>query len=66
VYCNQRITGIGGLGPLLSVEIVHFIVRSDLFKISKSVYDGREIVRTDSLWRVFSVNIDGLENLWDY
>jgi hypothetical protein len=42
----KTITGIGSLSPLLSVEIVHFVEGSDLFKISKLVYDGREIVRS--------------------
>jgi len=33
------------LSPLLGVKIVHFLDRSDLFKISNLVCDGREIVR---------------------
>jgi len=40
------ITGIGSLSPLLGVKIVHLVDRSDLFKISNLVYDGREIVRS--------------------
>jgi hypothetical protein len=31
---------------LLSVKIIHLGDRSDLFKISNFVYDGREIVRS--------------------
>lgn len=40
------ITGIGTLSPLLDVQIVHLLDRSDLFKIRNLVYDGREIVRS--------------------
>jgi hypothetical protein len=43
---NSSITSIGSLSPLLGVEIVHFVDRTDLFKISKLVYNGREIVRS--------------------
>jgi hypothetical protein len=51
------ITGIGTLSPLLDVQIVHLLDRSDLFKISNLVYDGREIVRSlnSSLWSRDSV-----------
>ena len=38
------VTGICCLSPLLSVKIVHLVDRSDLFKISNLVYDGRKIV----------------------
>jgi len=41
-----NITGIWSLSPLLSVKIVHIVDRSDLFKISNLVYDGREFVRS--------------------
>ena len=52
--------GIWSLSPLLRVKIVHLVDRSDLFKISNLVYDGREIVRSlysslqgqRVLWRV--------------
>jgi hypothetical protein len=40
------ITGIGSLSPLLGVKIVYLVDRSDLFKISNFVYDGREILRS--------------------
>ena len=40
------ITGIGSLSPLLGVKIVHLVDRSDWFKISNLVFDGREIVRS--------------------
>jgi hypothetical protein len=43
----NTITGTGSLSPLLGVKIVHFVDRSDLFKISQLVYDGREIVYRD-------------------
>jgi hypothetical protein len=39
-------TGIGSLGPLLGIKIVHLVDRSDLLKISNLVCDGREIVRS--------------------
>ena len=45
LYLNA-ITGIGSLSPLLGVKIVHLVDRSELFKISNVVYDGREIVRS--------------------
>jgi hypothetical protein len=38
---HRYITGIGNLSPLLGVEIVHFVVRSDLFKISKLMMEGK-------------------------
>ena len=55
---GQIITGIWS--PLLRVKIVHLVDRSDLFKISNLVYDGREIVKSlycilqgqRVLWRV--------------
>jgi len=37
-------TGIWSLSPLLGVKIIHFVDRTDLFKISNLVYGGREIV----------------------
>jgi hypothetical protein len=37
------------LSHLFGVKIVHLVDRTDLFKISKSVYDGSEIV-----FRVYS------------
>jgi hypothetical protein len=79
-FCNC-ITGIGSLSPLLGVKIVRFVDRSDLFEISKIVYDGREIVRSlcSSLqgqtfygWYselagslFVSVKGDGLGNFWN-
>ena len=63
---------------MLGVKIVHLVERTDLFKISNLVYDGREIVRSQysSLqgqtvygryselagWLFVSVKIDGLGN----
>jgi hypothetical protein len=40
------ITGTGSLITLLGVKIVHLVDRSELFRISNVVYDGREIVRS--------------------
>jgi hypothetical protein len=40
------ITGTGSLCTLLGVKIVHLVDRSELFKISSLVCDGREIVRS--------------------
>jgi hypothetical protein len=42
----NNITGIQSLSPLVGVKIVHLVERSDLFKISNLVCDGREIVRS--------------------
>jgi len=42
--CDYSITGVWSLIPLLGVKIIHIIDRTDLFKISNLVYDGREIV----------------------
>ena len=42
----QHITGTWSVSSLLRVKIVHLVDRSDLFKISNLVYDGREIVRS--------------------
>jgi hypothetical protein len=42
----RHITGIGSLSLLLGVKIVHLVDRTELFKISILVYDGREIVRS--------------------
>ena len=41
--CGRFITGIGSLSPLLRVKIVHLVDRSDLFKSSNLVYDGRKL-----------------------
>jgi len=43
---GNLITGTWNLNHLLRVKILHLIDRSDLFKISNLVYDGREIVRS--------------------
>ena len=61
--CSQAldqslITGIWSLSPLLSVKIVHLVDRSDLFKISNLVYDGKEIVRS-----LYS-SLEGQRVLW--
>jgi hypothetical protein len=77
--CCEHITSIVCLNPLLGCKIVHLLDRSDLFKISNLVYDGRKIVRSlySSLQgkRVYggytelagllfvSVKIDGLWNV---
>jgi hypothetical protein len=45
-FINPFITGIGSLNPLLGVKIVHLVDRTDLFKVSNLLYDGREIVRS--------------------
>jgi len=44
--------------PLLGVKIVYLVDRSDLFKISNLVYDGRETVR--SLYKSLQGQTDGL------
>ena len=59
--------GIWSLIPILIVQIIHFVDRIDLFKISNLVEGGKEIVtslysslererqrerETESLWRV--------------
>ena len=41
----HTITGTWNISPLLRVKIVHFVDRSDLFKISNLVNDGRGILR---------------------
>jgi hypothetical protein len=53
------VTGIESASPLLGVKIVHLVDRSDLFKISNLVYDGREIVRSlySSLQRQFMAGV---------
>jgi hypothetical protein len=43
LYLNA-ITGVGSVRPLLGVKIIHLVDRSESFKISDLVYDGREIV----------------------
>jgi len=52
---KRGLKGIGGYGgttsirilsPLLSAKIVHLVDKSDFFKISNLVYDGREIGRS--------------------
>ena len=40
------ITGIWSVSPLLRVKIVHLLDRSDLFKISNLVYEGREVIKS--------------------
>ena len=42
----KNMTGMWSLSPSLGVKIVHFVDRSNLFKISNLVYNGREIVRS--------------------
>jgi hypothetical protein len=55
---DELITGIWSLSPLFGVKIVHLVDITDLFKISKLVYGGKEIVTSlenadrDSLWQV--------------
>ena len=46
VFLYDIIAGIWSLSPLLGVKIVHLVDRTQLFKISNLVYDGREIVRS--------------------
>ena len=55
---HEIITGIWSLSPLLSDQIVHLVDRTDLFKISNLVYDGREIVRS-----LYS-SLEGQRVLW--
>jgi len=55
---HEIITGIWNLSPLLSVQIVHLVDRTDLFKISNLVYDGRETVRS-----LYS-SLQGQRDLW--
>jgi len=42
----RGITSIRSSSPLLSTQIVHLVDKSDMFKISNLVYDGREIGRS--------------------
>jgi len=44
IFAPPCITGEWSLIPLLGVKIMHLVDRTDLFKISNLVYDGREIV----------------------
>jgi len=44
MYLYITTTGMRSLCPLLGIKIIHLVDRTDLFKISNSVYGGREIV----------------------
>jgi hypothetical protein len=64
---------------IIRCQIVHFVDRSDLFKISNLVYDGRETVRSlcyslqgqtvyggySDLAGLLFVKVDGSGNFWN-